>query len=269
MGIPLRRGRGFTARDNALGSPPKIVINESFARQFWPSYPAGLNPVGQHMSEGADKLQSAEIIGIAGDVREGGLGNKPGPEFYVPLAIHSPQIAYLVVRTKGDPMQMANAVRKHVLSVDPDQPVSDIRTMDDVFEAPLGQRRLTMLLLGVFAGIALLLAMVGLYGVIAYSVAQRTQEVGIRRALGADRSDILRLVLRQGLGLTLAGVAVGLGGAFAFTRVMKSLVFEVSTTDPATFAWVALVFVLVASIAILIPGWRALRIDPMAALRAG
>jgi putative ABC transport system permease protein len=269
MGIPLRRGRGFTPRDNAPGAPPVIVINESFARHFWPSYPAGPNPVGQLMSEGADKIRSAPIIGIVADVHEGGLGKKPGPEFYVPLALHAPQIAYLTVRTSNDPLKMADTMRRKVMAIDPDQPVSDIRTIDEVFEAALGQRRLTMLMLGIFAAVALLLALLGLYGAIAYSVTQRTQEVGIRRALGADQIAILRLVLAQALGCTLAGVVIGVAGALAFTRAMKSLLFEVGATDPATFTGVILVFVIVAVVASLIPAWRALRIDPMTALRAG
>jgi predicted permease len=269
MGIPLRRGRTFTQRDNSPGAPPVIIINESFARRFWPSYPAGLDPVGQHMGEGADKIQSAEIIGIAADVHEGGLSSRPGPEFYVPLATHSPQIAYVAVRTFVNPLHIASAIRNEVLAVDPDQPVSDVKTMEEVFDATLGHRRLTMTLLGVFAGIALLLVIIGLYGVIAYSVVQRTQEVGIRRALGADRGDILGLVLRQALAVTFAGLLAGLAGAFAVTRLMRSLLFDVTASDPATFIAVAVVFTMVALAASLIPAWRALRIDPMTALRAG
>ncbi len=269
MRIPLRRGREFTARDNSSGAPPAIIINESFARRFWPTYPAGLSPVGQHMGEGADRIRSAEIVGIVADVREGGLVRQPGPEFYVPLALHVPQAAYLVVQTTGNPVQLAHAIRNEVRAIDQDQSVSDIQTMEEIFDATVGQKRLTMLLLAVFSGIALLLALVGLYGVIAYSVAQRTQEVGIRRALGAGQSDILRLVLSQALRLTCAGVVIGIGGAFAFTRVMKTLLFEIGATDPATFIWVAVVFVAVALAASFAPAWRALRIDPMAALRVG
>jgi ABC-type antimicrobial peptide transport system permease subunit len=153
--------------------------------------------------------------------------------------------------------------------VDADQPVSDIKTMAAVLETTLGQRRLTMLLLGTFAAVALLLAMVGIYGAIAYSVVQRVQEVGIRRALGAQQSDILKLMLRHGLGLTLAGVVIGTGGAFALTRVMKAMLFHVSATDPATFAGIALLFVVVALAASYIPARRAAEIDPMAALRVG
>jgi predicted permease len=269
LGIPLRRGREFTARDNSLGAPPVVIINESFARRFWPSYPAGLDPVGRHIGEGVDKIKSAEIVGIVADIHERGLAADPGPEFYVPCVIHPPQTAYLAVRTEGDPLRLGNAIRSQVLAIDRDQPVSEIRTMDEVLEATVGQRRLTMLLLGAFAVVALLLALVGIYGVIAYSVAQRTQEVGIRRALGAQQSDILRLVLGQGLGLALVGVVIGIGGAFALTRVIEAQLFQVSATDPVTFVGVALLFVGVALVASFIPARRATSIDPMAALRVG
>jgi putative ABC transport system permease protein len=164
---------------------------------------------------------------------------------------------------------LVNTIRTQVLAIDGDQPVSDVKTMDEVIEASIGQRRLTMLLLGVFAGMALLLAMVGIYGVIAYSVAQRTQEVGIRRALGAKPGDILRLVLGQALGLTLAGVVIGIGGALALTGVMKGVLFQVNVADPATYVGIALLFIAVALAASYIPARRATRIDPMAALRVG
>jgi ABC-type antimicrobial peptide transport system permease subunit len=160
-----------------------------------------------------------------------------------------------------------NAVRKQVSAIDRDQAVSDIKTMEDVVEASVGQRRLMMTLLGVFAGLALLLAMLGIYGVIAYGVTQRTKELGIRRALGAQRGDIVWLVLGQGLGLTLGGVAIGSAGAFALTRVMKGLLFHVSATDPATFIAIALLLVVVSLTASFIPARRATKIDPMEALR--
>ncbi len=270
LGISLRRGREFTARDNGPGAPPVMLINESLARILWPGYPGGENPVGRHISEGYDKLVGwIEVVGVVADIHEGGLTFDAVPEFYLPSTLHPPQNAYLVLRTDGDPLHFAGAARKEVLAVDADQPVSDIKTMATVLETTLGQRRLTMLLLGTFAAVALLLAMVGIYGAIAYSVVQRVQEVGIRRALGAQQSDILKLMLRQGLGLTLAGVAIGTGGAFALTRVMKAMLFHVSATDPATFAGIALLFIVVASGASYIPARHAARIDPMDALRVG
>jgi putative ABC transport system permease protein len=267
LGIPLLRGRAIEARDNIPGTKPVVIINQSFALRFWPSYPRGQDPVGQHLWEGIDRTGGVEVVGIVADVHEEGLTAGPVPEFYVPTVVHAPQTAYLAVRTERDPLLFVKAVRSQVLAIDHDQPVSDIRTMDDVLEATLGQRRLAMLLLGSFAGVALLLSVVGMYGVVAYSVAQRTHELGIRQALGAHRGDILRLVLTRGLGLALVGVAIGVGGAFALTRVMKNLLFDVSVTDPATFATIALLFMIVALVGSYIPARRAIRVDPVAALR--
>ncbi len=267
MEIPLRQGREFTARDNSPDAQPVVIINESFARRFWPAYPRGQSPIGQHLREGIDHTAWMEIVGIVADVHEGDLSANSGPETYVTNVVHSPQTAYLVVRAAGDPMSYAGVIRKQVLAVDRSQPVSEVRTMEQVLNATLGQRRLTMWLLGAFAGVALLLAVIGIYGVIAYSVEQRTQEVGIRMALGAQRADILRLVVGQGLVLTAAGVGLGLFGAFTLTRVMKGLLFGVSATDPATFVGVALLFVAVALVASYLPARRAARIDPMMALR--
>jgi predicted permease len=270
LGIPLRRGREFTARDNAAGAPPVMIVNETLARRLWPAgeNPVGLNPVGLHLKEGYDKaLGWIEVVGVAADIHEGGLASDAVAEFYLPCAMHPPQTAFLMVRAGADPMRLANTIRDRVLAVDRDQPISDVKTMDAVFEATLGQRRLTMLLLGSFAGVALLLAMVGIYGVIAYSVAQRTQEVGIRRALGAQHWDILRLILNQGLGMALGGVAIGVGGAFALTRVMKKMLFHVNAADPGTFAGIAMLFILAALAASYIPARRAARIDPAVALR--
>jgi hypothetical protein len=166
--IPLRRGREFTLRDNAAGARPAVIINESFARRFWPAYPRGDDPVGQHLREGIDHTDWTEIVGIAADVHETDLAAESGPEFYVPTMVHPPQTAYLVVRTERDPLRLVNAIRSQVLAIDSDQPVSDIKTMDEVLEATLGQRRMTVALLGSFAGMSLLLAVIGMYGAIAY-----------------------------------------------------------------------------------------------------
>jgi putative ABC transport system permease protein len=266
LGIPLKRGREFTERDNAISSPTVMMVNETLARRLWPD----VNPIGLHVKEGYDKaLGWIEVVGVVADIHEGGLGSDAVAEFYLPMAKHPPQTAFVVARTRSDPMSFGNTIRERVLAVDHDQPVSDVRTMESVFEATLGQRRLTMLLLGMFATVALLLATVGIYGVVAYSVAQRTQEVGIRRALGAQQSDILRLILGQSLGMVLAGIAIGIGGAFALTRVMKNLLFHINATDPATFVGIALLFIVVALAGSYIPARRAARIDPMAALRVG
>lgn len=271
LGIPLKRGREFTARDNATGAPPLMIVNETLARRLWPDYPKnGANPVGLHVKEAYDKAVGAmEVVGVVADIREGGLASRAVPEFYLPSVVHPPQTLYLAVRITTTEAAIANAIRTQVAAVDPDQAISEIRTMQGILDGTLGQRRLTMLLLGTFAGVALLLALVGIYGVIAYSVAQRTHELGIRRALGAQQSDLLRLVLQQGLTLTLIGGALGIGGAYGLTRIIENMLFEVTPTDPLTFAGVALLFLLVSLAATFIPARRAARIDPMAALRMG
>jgi ABC-type antimicrobial peptide transport system permease subunit len=179
----------------------------------------------------------------------------------------SPVFVAVAVRTEADPLRLLNAVRGQVRAIDPDQSISAVKTMDDIVQESEGQRRLIMTLLGLFAGTALLLTVVGIYGVVAYSVALRTLELGIRVALGAHDGNILRLVLGQGISLALVGVGLGICGAFALTRVIQSLLFHVSATDPATFIGITLLFVVVALAASYIPAWRATHIDPIAALR--
>ena len=268
FGIPLRRGRVFNDRDRAESGATSLIVNESFARLFWPAFPRGQDPVGQHLLIGNGKL-GWQIVGIVADVHERGLDTDAMPELYLPLADNAVQTAGVVVRTQGDPHRIVNSVRAQVLAIDRDQAITNVKTMEEMIDESVGQRRLTLVLLGSFAAVALLLAIVGIYGAIAYSVAQRTQEVAIRRALGAQQRDILKLMLRQGLGWTLAGVAIGTGGAFALTRVMQAMLFHVSATDPATFVGIALLFVLVALVASYIPARRATQIDPMAAFRIG
>jgi putative ABC transport system permease protein len=266
LGIPLRRGRDFTERDT-LDAQRVAIIDEALARRFWPGYPDGLDPIGQRILIGGVNKKPALIVGIAAHVHEA-LENSTWPEsVYVSFAQNAPPFATLAIRTPGDPLQFTKAVREQVLAIDRDQPIALVRTMDDLVEEQVGQRRLLVILLGSFAGVALLLAVIGIYGVIAYSVAQRTQEMGIRRALGAQQNDVLRLVLGQGLRLALAGVALGIAGALGLTRLMSALLFHVSATDPATFVIVALVFLLVALAATYVPARRATKIDPMAALR--
>jgi predicted permease len=267
LGISLRRGREFTEHDSA-DAVPVTMISEGLAHRLWPEYPSGQDPVGQHIRIGVSP-QPVEIVGVVADIHEASASIDPRPGLYRPSAQAPPRTAMFAVRTEGDPLQLVNAVRSQVLAIDPDQPVSAVQTMQDVVETDLGQQRLITILLGSFASVALLLAVVGIYGVIAYSVAQQIQEVGIRRALGAQQSDILRLVVGQGLGLVLVGVALGLAGALALTRVLKSVLFHISATDPATFASIALLFVVVALAASYIPARRAARIDPTTALRIG
>jgi len=268
LDIPLRRGREFTEHDTA-NEQRVAIIDESLARHFWPAYPAGLDPVGQRLLIGGVNPKPAEIVGIVANVHQS-LEDTTWPDsVYLPFVQNPPASAMLALRTAGDPLSYARPVREQVQALDPNQAIAEVRTMDDLVEEEVGQRRLLVMLLGSFAAAALLLALIGIYGVIAHSVAQRTQEVGIRRALGAQQSDILRLVLGQGFVLALAGIAAGLAGAFALTRVLESLLFRVSATDPATFAGVAVLFLLVALAASYIPARRATRIDPMAALRVG
>jgi putative ABC transport system permease protein len=265
LGIAPKRGREFTAHDNK-NSVPVAIVNENLARLFWPQYPGGPDPIGQHILVGSNP-KPVEIVGIAANVRHSGRDDDPKPEVYLPCAQKPPGTAMLAVKTNGQPLLFAKEVRDQVLAIDRDQPVSDVSTMDQMVEASEGQLRLMMTLLGTFATVAALLAIVGLYGVISYSVLQRTKEIGIRQALGAQRSDILSLVTRQVVSLELAGVLLGLCGAFALTRVLQDLLFQVSATDPATFVGIAVLFVLVGMAASYIPARRAARVDPMVALR--
>jgi predicted permease len=213
----LIRGRDFTEHDNA-DSERVAIIDESLARHLWPEYPAGMDPIGQRLVVGGINPKPAKIVGIVANVRQG-LEDTAWPDsVYVSFAQNPEPFAMLAIRTNGKPLSFTKAVRAQVQALDPDQPVTDVQTMNELVEAEVGQRRLLMILLASFAGVALLLALMGIYGVIAYSAAQRTQEVGIRRALGAQQHDILRLVIGQGLILAPAGIVIGLGGALALTR---------------------------------------------------
>jgi len=265
LAIALTRGREFTPHDNAR-SVPVAIVNENLARLFWPQYPEGPNPIGQRILIGSS-LEAVEIVGIAPNVHQYGRDDNPRPEVYLPCGQKPPASAMLAVRTDGDPMSFANAVRAQVLAIDRDQPVSAIASMDELVEASEGQLRLMMTLLGTFAGAAALLAVIGLYGLISYSVVQRTKEIGIRRALGAQRSDILSLMAGPVVRLTLTGVLLGVGGAFALTRLLKDMLFQVRATDPATFVGISILFVLVGVAASYVPARRAAKVDPMVALR--
>jgi len=265
MGIPLKRGREFTAHDDA-SEAPVAMINESLARRFWPEYPQGESPLGQHILIGSHS-KPTEVVGIVADIRQSGLDHAADAEVFLAAQQQPLEAAMLAVRTTGDPMQMANAVRARILALDRDQPVSDVASMRSVVDDSEGELRVMMTLLAVFAGAASMVAVIGLYGVIAYSVAQRTKEMGIRRALGAGRGDILSLVAGHGLRLALFGVGLGLTGAFALTRMMRGLLFEISPTDPLTYAGIALLFVVVGLAASYLPARRAAAVDPMETLR--
>jgi predicted permease len=266
MGIAMRRGRDFTEHDTK-DSQRVAIIDEHLARRFWPGYPGGMNPVGQRLLIGGVNPKPAEIVGIAADSHQNVENNVWPDSVYIAIEQNPFPFAMLAVRTTGDPLSFTRAIREQVRAIDRDQPITEVKTMDDLVDAEVGQRRLLMMMLGSFATVALLLAAMGIYGVIAYSVAQRTQELGIRRALGAQHSDILRLVLGQGVLLAGSGIAAGLAAAFALTRVLGSLLFKVSATDPAIFAGVSLLLLLAALAASYVPARRATRVDPMTALR--
>ncbi len=266
LAIPLKRGRDFNSHDTA-DSQRVTIIDEGLARQFWPGYPNSQEVLGKRIFIGGINPNPAQIIGVVADVREALPANAWPGTVYVPFSQQAPQAGLFVIRTPGDPLHFTTTVRSAARALDPDQSISNVQTMDTLIDTQVGQRRLLMILLESFAAVALLLALIGIYGVLAYSVSQRTQELGIRRALGATPSDILWLIIRQALFLMLAGITFGFGGAYVLTRVAASVLFHVSPTDPATFLGIAGVFLLVALAAAFIPALRAARIDPMAALR--
>jgi putative ABC transport system permease protein len=265
--IPLLQGRALS-RDDRADTPAVGVINESMARQYF----GGENPVGSRIrwarSEGVDWIT---IVGVVGNVRHFGLANAEEPAIYTPYAQSGQdwkRWSEFVIRTPGKmDGPLVAQLKKMVWKVDPSIPVTQVRPMSEVLSASLAAQRFNTLLLVIFAAVALLLASVGLYGVLAFTVAQRTREIGIRMALGAQARDVLRLVLRQGLALSILGVAVGISVALAGTRVLRGLLYGVAPTDPATFAAVALLLVGVALTACLVPARRAMRVDPMVALR--
>jgi len=260
MRVPLLAGREFTAHDD--GPLRVLAVNQSTARRFWP----GANPIGKHILLGR-AVTPAEVVGVFGDIRNTGLAADVQPEIYIPFAQLPWASMNLLVRTAGDPHAFVAAVRQCVLAVDKDQPVTGVASMEEVLANGASQPRFLTTLLGCLSAIALLLAVVGIYGSIAYSVSERTQEMGIRMALGAERSDILRLVLRQGLTLALTGIAAGVAASLALSHIMTTLLYHVSSTDPSIFAGAALLFTLVAMLASYLPARRATRLDPVVALR--
>ena len=279
MRIPIVRGRDFTAEDEAAGAHV-IVINETMARRHWPNDDA----IGKRLSVDGRSAPPDwfTVIGVVRDVKQGSWSEPPSEEMYFPhlrtekdpgpplrLAdFLSPDYMTLVVRTSADPAALTRAVEGVVLAMDRGAPISGVTTMEQVITRQVVQPRFYLLLLGAFAGVALVLAAVGVYGVISYSVARRTHEIGLRLALGARRSDPFRLVVRQGMRLAALGAALGLAGALAVTRYLRSLLFGVQPTDPATFAVVTLLLAAVAFVACCVPAWRASRVDPVVALRA-
>jgi putative ABC transport system permease protein len=266
MRIPLKTGRVFTSQDRQ-GAPPVVVIDEQFVKKYFQHG----NPIGKRITFGAapGKTDSTwiTIVGVVGHAAHEGLDAEPRIQYYFPYAQTGGRQMAVTVRTAGSPLAMLPAVRNAVHGVDRDLPLSNVNTMDKLVESSVGQRKLSMILLGVFSTIALLLASIGIYGVMSYSVAQRTRELGIRMALGAARLSVLRLVVRQGIALALSGVAIGLVAAFALTRFLSNQLYGVGATDPATFATVSGTLILIALLATLMPALRATRVDPVVALR--
>jgi len=264
MGIQLRAGRSFTEQDNE-NAPTAVVINESRAhREF-----AGEDPIGKRVFGGYDSKHESTIVGVVADVKRFGLqsGKQDSEEYISVLQDSREGDINLVVRAAGNPLNLAPAVRQQVWAIDPNLPVVDVISMEQRLAESIASRRFQMQLFGLFAAVALVIATVGIYGVISYIVSQRTHEIGIRMVLGAQTSDVLWMVIRRGMILALIGVALGLATALALTRVMKNLLFNVSATDPATFTLIALLLVSVALIASYIPARRATKVDPLQDLR--
>jgi putative ABC transport system permease protein len=260
--IPLLSGRTFELRDNA-DAPKVVIINETIAKRHFGS---ATEAIGKRLSIWRDEKFMREIVGVVGDTKTGSLTGEGGAQIYVPNAQAEFNIMGLVIRTAGDPAAFATTLRHEVQALDKDQPIYNVRTMDDVVANSLGTRRVSMQLFTVFAIAALLLAAIGIYGVMAYSVTQRTQEIGIRMALGAQKSDVLRLVVRQGMTLVAIGVVVGLVGALGLTRVISNLLFGVGASDPTTFIVISLLLIAVAFVACYLPARRAAKLDPVIAL---
>jgi putative ABC transport system permease protein len=264
MNIPLWRGRFFDDRDTAQ-STRVVIIDDHMAQQLWPNE----DPIGRRIRYGDLKSTSPweTVVGVVGRVKQYALDLDSRIAFYRPHTQSSARTMYLVVRSDVDASRVATAVTKEIRTLDPDLPVSNVRTMASRIDESLVRRRFSMTLLGIFAGLAFVLAAIGIYGVMAYLVSQGTQEIGIRMALGATPSAILGLVLQQGLTIALAGVTIGVAAAMALTRLMRGLLFGVEPIDPVTFAVTALALAVTALAACYLPARRAARIDPLVALK--
>jgi len=260
------QGRAFTERDTE-NAPLVMIVNQAFARRDFPNE----NPIGKRINLGGNNPQGQpvwwEIVGVTADVRSLELREEATPEFYLSALQDTFAGMSVVVRTAVEPASLAPEVRRLVAEVDKSAPVSEVKTMEHIVHESVTQPRFNLFLLGLFGGIALLLSAAGIYGVTAYSVTQRTHEFGIRMALGAQVGDVLRMILGQGMLLIVAGIVVGLVASFALTRLMKSLLFGVSATDPLTFVAITVLLTLVALFACYIPARRATKVDPLVALR--
>jgi putative ABC transport system permease protein len=265
LGIPILSGRGFDNRDGP-NTANVAVVNQEFVRRFFRD---GENPIGKRIliAAGTSDQTAASIVGVSAAIRRVGLGDKPLSQVFVPFAQSPSTDIVVLLRTASDPRPVVSALRSQVLAIDEELPLSDDATMDDLLAGETAGQRFEMAGVGLFAALALMLASVGIYGVISYMVSQRTHEIGIRMALGAQRDDVLRMVIRDGMFTTGTGMAVGIGGALALTRLLRSLLFQVTPTDPGTYSAVTVILVIVALSACYIPTRRAMRVDPMAALR--
>ena len=272
MGIPLIAGREFSKRDNT-DAPGVLIVNRVFAERYCPKE----NPIGKHIILPTDHIGSlaamttksldVEIVGVVGNERNAGLNAMAEPAIYFPQTQFASRSMSIVVRASSNPLNLANTIRGAVWSIDKDLPLTNIGSMDQLLSDSLAPARFSALLLGVFAAVALVLACVGLYGVMSYIVTQRTREIGIRMALGAQRAQVLRLVARQGLSLVSIGILGGIIAAAGLTRLMSNLLFGVSAIDPTTFGAIAILLTIVALVSCVIPAIRAARVDPMIALR--
>jgi putative ABC transport system permease protein len=264
MRIPLKSGRTFKDSDTA-DSLPVMVINQAAARKFFPNEDA----LGKHIKQAWPESPGPwrEIVGVVGDVRQNGLDADQLAEIYLPHTQETWNSMTIVIRTFVPPASMLPAARAAIQEIDKELPISAVHTMDEYLAQSLGQRNFTMMLLGIFAGMALLLAGVGIYGVIAYSLSQRIQEIGIRMALGARRADVVRLMVGEGMATAAVGILLGLAAAFLLTRLTASLLYGVGAYDPLSFGLVCVVIVTVAMVASFVPAYRATRVDPLAALR--
>jgi putative ABC transport system permease protein len=267
LGIPLRQGRDFSERDDH-DSTPVVIISDMFARQYFP----GENPVGKRIKPGIstwenDPSKMSEIIGVVADVHNRALNTDPRPVYYLPQSQVPFNEVAMVVKTGSDPRAMISSATREVQAMDSELPVFSIKTMDEYVSSSVAAPRFNTTLLSIFAGVALVLTIIGLYGVMSYSVAQRTNEIGIRMALGAQTRDVLKMIVKDGMKIVGIGLLIGLGGALLLTRLLSTLLFGVTTRDPLTFLFIAALLSLVAKLACYIPAWRATRVDPLEALR--
>jgi putative ABC transport system permease protein len=262
MGIPLKRGRLFTNSDRK-GSQHVVIVSETFASRFFPNQDA----IGKRVQVTLGSQIWREIVGIVGDTKQYRLDQKSPAQVYEPLAQMPFPFMTFVVKTTGQPMTLSHSIEQRIHHVDPQQPVTMIRPLQKILDESIADSRTGMQLLSVFGAIALFMAATGLYGVMAYSVTERTREIGLRVALGAERGRVLRLVIGQGMLLTIVGLVLGLAGSVSLTRLLHAFLYETSPTDPVIFAGISLTLAGISLLACYIPAWRASKVAPIIALR--